>query len=224
MLLTVIPFFLLPAERVCGYLTKLKRLSSDQQLTQKIRPFLTTHSFLISIERQVNDGSRELWILYNDGLAQVDESFSIIHRFDLPPEMSGKYAINVNGLDCDKAGFFWFATEGKGLCRYNPVDTSFICIKSNPQDPYALRSDYLSNVMVDRDQNVWVSSNHGISCLSRQSLRFYNSAISGGTLQASMLHEIDGKDYVVMAKSKQDGTQEVAMASLDLRPFGSTSI
>ena len=29
-----------------------------------------------------------------------------------------------------------------------------------------------------------------------------------------MLYEIDGKDFVIMAKSKQDGTQEVAMASL----------
>ena len=127
-------------------------------------------------------------------------------------------------LHCDRTGFFWLSTGGKGLCRYNPVDSSFICIKSNPQDPYALRTDYLNDVIVDRDQNVWVASNHGISCLSRQSLRFYNSAIQGGTLQASMLHEIGGKDFVIMAKSKQDGTQEVAMASLNPRPFGSTSI
>ena len=152
--------------------------------------------------------------MFNDGLAQVDESFSVVHRFDLPPDMSGKYAIGVSGLHWDKTGSFWLSTGGKGLCRYNPADSSFICIKSNPQDPYALRTDYLNDVMVDRDQNVWVASNHGISCLSRQSLRFYNSAISGGTLQASMLHEIDGKDFVIMAKSKQDGTQEVAMASL----------
>ena len=62
MLLTVIPFFLLPPEGVCGYLTKRKRLSSDHQLTQKIRPFFTTHSFLDFFERQLNDGSRELWI------------------------------------------------------------------------------------------------------------------------------------------------------------------
>ena len=173
------------------------------------------HNAFVSnfFERTLN-GSVELWILYNDGLAQVDESFSVVHRFDLPPEMSGTYAISVNGFASDSTGFFWLATGGNGLCRYNPVDTSFICIKSNPQDPYALRSDYLNYVIVDRDQNVWVSSNHGISCLSRQSLRFYNSTISDGTLQASLLHEIDGKDFVIMAKGKQDGTQEVTMASL----------
>ena len=206
MLLTVIPFFLLPAEEVCGYLTNRKRLSSDHQLTQKIRPFFTTHTFLISLRDnlmmdQKNFGS------YKMGISAGNESFSVVHRFDLPP--------HVSGVHWDKTGSFWLSTRGKGLCRYNPADSSFICIKSNPQDPYALRSDYLNDVIVDRDQNVWVASNHGISCLSQQSLRFYNSAISGSTFLTSMLHEIGGKDVVIMAKSKQDGTQEVAMASLN---------
>ena len=34
----------------------------------------------------------------NDGLAHVDESFSVVHRFDLPPDMAGRYAIGVSGL------------------------------------------------------------------------------------------------------------------------------
>ncbi len=49
--------------------------------------------------------------MFNDGLAQVDESFSVVHRFDLPPDMAGRYAIMFLDFIGTKLDLFGFPQE-----------------------------------------------------------------------------------------------------------------
>ena len=152
----------------------------------------------------------QTWLVDDGAFSRVDTTFSLVQRLALP---GGRSGVGVMGFDRDKKGVFWIATWMQGLCRYDPADSSIVFIKNVLGDPYSLRSDKTGDVLVDRDQNIWVTTFRGISRLRRQDVIFYNTELPGvGRSGVSTVFKSGDSDYVVINKS--DGEHRVMIAPI----------
>lgn len=132
-------------------------------------------------------------LLYNSAVPELLEStaypaelsfviddvglFTVDKKFATPSKqlLAGTNTPKLRNLTRDKFGVFWFVKRSGELCRFDPKDSSIVNFKRNPSDSYAIRSNGLNSVLVDRDQNVWLATiDQGISKLPRRDLRFYN--------------------------------------------------
>jgi hypothetical protein len=77
-----------------------------------------------------------------------------------------------------KGWVFWIISADE-LLRYDPRNNSQTHIKHQDGDPNSYYQDaFLTDVFVDRDQNIWLSTAKGISMLKRQDLTFHNHSIN----------------------------------------------
>ena len=162
----------------------------------------------------------QIWLTVNKGLAIVDKNLSIIQRVDFPKDLPlqkiGPFdIIDIMGMDVNKEGIVWIASDDDGLFRFNPNDNSFINIRNIPGDPFSLKSNDLTGVTVDKDQNVWTTSeDKWISRLSKQSLRF--SYFNIGNLNHVISYQANKKDYLLISKSERQrpGDNEILTARI----------
>ncbi len=87
----------------------------------------------------------------------------------------GLPSIQVIGVAQDRAGYIWVATDN-GLARYDGVD--FTVYRQRPGDPGSLPGNYVTAVVVDREDAIWVAiDGHGLSRLSpdRSEWRHFNA-------------------------------------------------
>ena len=209
---------------------KTKKTFRRPDIAPKDSAFLSNTEIIFIFERRnsnerSDDDRDDLWIVFhrgiNWGFLRIDDNFSIAQRIDLPPEFSDQYnisganlGIELTGLDRDDSGVFWLGTWGNGLIRFNPLDSSIVLLKRNPEDTYSLKSNHLSDVLVDRDQNLWIATDQGLSRLAQPKINFHNTNIAGGLLHTTTLYKVNEKDYVVVDKTKGDGKHELAMAPI----------
>jgi signal transduction histidine kinase/DNA-binding response OmpR family regulator/ligand-binding sensor domain-containing protein len=125
----------------------------------------------------------------------VDENLSVVKRFDFPSWF------RPSGYDIDAEGVFWFHTFDKdGLHRYDPKNDALISIRNNPEDMNSLISNSVNQVKVDRDQNIWITTDRGVSLLQRQKLRFNNFTIPG--MGESSIYHQNEKDFLIITKTR----------------------
>lgn len=123
----------------------------------------------------------DYWLWMDSQLIHVGSSgqtinrldFGEVHeRFDLDKKFNDLHVVSVVQ---DKGGDFWIASQGLGLIYFTPSNNNCINYRKKANDVNSLPSDVLSDVMVDRDQNVWVSTvNKGIVKMRKQSVDFDN--------------------------------------------------
>ena len=107
---------------------------------------------------------------YNDDLCfEIFDLGLIRARHDLSEKgeilVKGLPGPRWRGLKRDKQGIFW-QTINEGLFSFDPEDGSLDTIKSNLEDAYSLRSNSLTGLTIDRDQNIWIATmDRGISKL-----------------------------------------------------------
>lgn len=108
----------------------------------------------------------------------------ILLTINLSSPISSK-AIRVNLFNVDKGltqsavtaviqdsyGFLWIATQD-GLNRYDGY--SFKPYRNNPLDSTSLSSNNINSICEDRDGNIWLGTNFGLSMLNRKSGSFVN--------------------------------------------------
>ena len=118
-----------------------------------------------------------LWIgTYRGGLNVFDPQtgHSVQYRFDendpnsLPDD-------RIYGIAHDAENRLWIGTFGGGVaCLSNPIrelptgnqsriDGHFIRYQSNSRDPQALTNDFVRHLMIDRSENMWVSTNRDVN-------------------------------------------------------------
>lgn len=67
----------------------------------------------------------------------------------------------------DKDGLLYIATYGNGLFIYNPKTQEILGHYTTQKDGF-FNNDYLQDILIDREGNIWVSSETaGLSCMSR---------------------------------------------------------
>ena len=93
---------------------------------------------------------------------------------------------------------FGLAHKVRGLFRLDPKDSSLINIRHVPDDPYSLSSDYVNDVLADRDQNIWISTDKGIDVMRKTLLQFHNYDVRESRVGANSLIEVNNSEQIVM--------------------------
>lgn len=84
---------------------------------------------------------------------QVNSNLSVIKSSQNNLQIKAK---NICSIIEDKSGKFWFATDGKGVCRFDGKSYRYFTKKDG------LSSDYVLSIQEDYDGNIWVTTTDGI--------------------------------------------------------------
>jgi ligand-binding sensor domain-containing protein len=159
----------------------------------------------------------DTWIVdyHQHQLVQLNRDLEITKRTPLSiPD-------NYMSIERDKEGVFWFASQGNGLYRFDPRDDSFENIVNTPGDPNSLRDNFLHDVFVDHNQNIWVGTDQGLSKLRKQNLKFYNVALKGSRLDASAVYQAKDGEYIWIGQKKDNLDIEIRAARFNPQKFDS---
>lgn len=100
-----------------------------------------------------------LWIIDNEANIQ---KLNIVNEIHVGTEKSRIYTAAE-----DKDGLLYIATYGNGLFIYNPKTQEILEHFTTQKDGF-FNNDYLQDILIDREGNIWVSSETaGLSCMSR---------------------------------------------------------
>lgn len=100
-----------------------------------------------------------LWIIDNEANIQ---KLNIVNEIHVGTEKSRIYTAAE-----DKDGLLYIATYGNGLFIYNPKTQEILEHYTTQKDGF-FNNDYLQDILIDREGNIWVSSETaGLSCMSR---------------------------------------------------------
>jgi hypothetical protein len=147
-------------------------------------------------------GAKEhFWVIIDGAMLKLGPDLSVLQRIDFP----SNFALKCFAFAAD--GIIWLGTWNDGIYRLNPVDNSLLNIRNVPGDPHSLNSNTVNDILVDRDQNVWVANEKGISKLLRKNLSFIN--IELGT-RGEIIYKTKDKDFLVVRKYDQ-AAQESAI-------------
>jgi signal transduction histidine kinase/DNA-binding response OmpR family regulator/ligand-binding sensor domain-containing protein len=158
---------------------------------------------------EIFKGEDYSWIWTEEELVKVNLSFKILQRlefktalqqFDIAKSQTGPA---IRSIVQGKDGVFWIASQGLGLIRYNPSDGQLENFRSDLKKEGSLPSDLLFNVMLDRDQNLWMTTvNKGIVKLKKPDIHFYNF-LPGTSTTGIVTYRFLGKDHLVVATNGQ---------------------
>lgn len=105
-----------------------------------------------------------LWVAsYSDGAYRFDYKTETWKNYPYQP--GDKKGIAFNKLTCvypDGKQRLWFATEGRGICKYNYETDDFTTIDERD----GLPNNVVYSILDDKYGNIWLSSNGGISRLN----------------------------------------------------------
>lgn len=110
------------------------------------------------------DSKGFMWFGTNDGLNKYDGYEFTIYK----PKGNKKNQISSNlifSVAEDSQQRLWVGTTGKGLDLFDPKTESFINFRHDPNDPKSLRNDYITRVLVDRHDRLWIATNEGLDMM-----------------------------------------------------------
>ncbi len=93
----------------------------------------------------------------------VKEGSKAFVSFPIPAATENDFSRSVSGLKLiwdikeDKAGNIWFATNGRGVYRFDPVSGGL----TNFSTQEGLCNNYVNGILADKRGNLWFSTQHG---------------------------------------------------------------
>jgi signal transduction histidine kinase/ligand-binding sensor domain-containing protein/DNA-binding response OmpR family regulator len=124
------------------------------------------------------DKENRIWMgYYNKGLGVFDKINSKINVIEsLPGNTQSLQTGCVTSIAKDNTGQLWISMEGGGVDIYNPSTKSFKHVtKSNTSFYSGLTNDNITQVYIDKKQNVWLCSwNEGLFFLKKGTTKFIN--------------------------------------------------
>lgn len=133
-----------------------------------------TGSFSISSNCNVKDGhfqetTKHYTLISNRGtdLVIIDDKANV-QKLKIMDELHMSYdKTHIYSAVEARNGLLYIATYGNGLFIYNPR-THEVCGHYTTQSDGYFNNDYLQDIIIDKEGNIWVSSETaGLSCLSR---------------------------------------------------------
>jgi signal transduction histidine kinase/AraC-like DNA-binding protein/ligand-binding sensor domain-containing protein len=107
-----------------------------------------------------------IWFRTRGSLIKIDSTFSVVGRLE-------NMRPSIHAYDTDEEAI-WFAHNDGGLSRLNVADDSLTVIMADPADRHALQSNVVGDINIDRDMNVWMGTQQGVSRLVKNSIRYQN--------------------------------------------------
>jgi signal transduction histidine kinase/ligand-binding sensor domain-containing protein len=111
------------------------------------------------------------WIYTYSGLFQYDRTKDLIIPTEIPFSKLWhfKYKLeNFDLLECND-GSVWIPADPNGLFKHLPETGEFMNYRHDPDDPYSLSSNEVSDIIEDSDGNLWITTfDAGLNILSRE--------------------------------------------------------
>jgi len=101
----------------------------------------------------------------------------------------------------DRSGIYWAASADRGLFRADMKKGTVINILHRPENPYSLPSNNLRDMLVDRDDNLWVVCENGIGKLQSNPVKVANFTVEGLLDPAILFHESGHEDLLLFSRS-----------------------
>lgn len=137
----------------------------------------------IQSEAFVFDKEGNLWIgTWSFGLNKIEFNSSNKKHYSIkkwrhnPENRNSLSNDNVISLHIDKNGIVWIGTFGGGLCRLDPKTNEF----RNYNTDYGLPNNVIFSIKEDKNENLWLSTDHGISMFNPKEILFQNYTKSDG--------------------------------------------
>jgi len=130
---------------------------------------------------------------YRNELIKLSSNLSIINRYQLPEDLEfNAWAFRNESL--------WLANQGQGIFHVNLTNGTIENYRHNPNDPYSISSDIVWSVYFDKEDNLWMGTEKGVSILRKRYLEFSNWNVEGGMIDASSLFQTKTKEYLILSQ------------------------
>lgn len=142
------------------------------------------------------DRNDNLWIgMDGGGVARLDLKEPKFHIF---PLQEGDYPLLQDYFTkCfyeDGKGRIWFGSQTNGLNIYDPVTLTLKNYKHSKENPHSLPGNVVSSIFCDREGNMWVGHNGGISLFEEKTASFHripmSQIVNYGTLVNNSVNKI----------------------------------
>jgi signal transduction histidine kinase/ligand-binding sensor domain-containing protein/DNA-binding response OmpR family regulator len=152
-------------------------LDEDEKVYSNPSHFNT--AFLNGDVRSITEDTKgNLWIgYYGDGVysySPVTKKFK--RHFNDPKAAEQLKSDVVFAVKADRKGNIWIGTRGGGLCVYHPEKNTFM----RYTDKDGLSNNTINAILIDNNQNVWASTNAGISKYDVNAKKFFNYNVFDG--------------------------------------------
>jgi ligand-binding sensor domain-containing protein len=124
-------------------------------------------------------------------------------------------AFDVALLLEDRAGNFWFSTNGYGICRYNPVTGVF----TNFTKEHGLGSNYVQCMLEDKAGNLWFGERAGGVCRFDSASDRFTSVNGKGCLSSQIMEIVEDKTGNIWFANLYSGLCRYSSASGDFTQF-----
>ena len=127
-----------------------------------------------------NENDSLLWIGTSFGVNLLNKNNGrVLKQFKHHPLENSLSESRVYAIHKDKNNIVWFGTFGAGIDKYDPSTGTF----NNYREYNGLANDIVYSILEDKESNLWISTNYGISRFNTSSEQFTNYGVNDG-LQA----------------------------------------
>lgn len=214
-------FFIVDQDSVLLLATPKGLWTFDKKTKRFSRPYCRANdtevihnSPIVYILQDKGGGENHLWLVAvgeKHQLIKVNEDLSIVHSETHSP-------LDGEVITVDRYGSLWFTTNGHGLYKYDPQDSVLSQIGTRSETQYSLRSNFLRGILVDRDQNIWVTTtNRGVTKIRRSSPLFHNYPIEG-EVTGRAIKRIKNQDYLFISRSRTSANSDNDLLLIAINP------
>lgn len=169
---------------VFSYDLKTKKLKHfEKPLTEENK--ITTGWVNYIVEDVENN---RLWVSYENGLQIIDLTSDKVYKLDNSVEAKNGLVSNyVYSIHQDSEGTFWLGTDGAliEIIEYNLKDTGILELKTNIYTKNeGLLNDVVYGMLEDKEKNLWMSTNKGLTKFNFVTKKF-NTYLDSDGLQAN---------------------------------------
>jgi ligand-binding sensor domain-containing protein/signal transduction histidine kinase len=130
--------------------------------------------------RYIHEEEKDKWWVSSDyglfELVKKNKEFILSRPKALPESF---YSLSVR-LYIKDGNTIWLATTDSGLIRYNTRTKKMVHFRNDPKDPNSLTEDRINIIAFDRQGNLLVGHDYGLSILKKDSLKFENYPYQNG--------------------------------------------
>lgn len=119
------------------------------------------------------DDQDNLWIpTWGGGINKLSKLYKFEHFYFISGKDKGLTDNTIYNFYEDAEGFVWIATEGGGVCRFNPEELNFNCYQNEPNNENSLLSDDTYTVVGDGKGILWIATWEGVSRFDTKTGKF----------------------------------------------------
>jgi len=105
-----------------------------------------------------------LWLATENGLSKLNTNNRIFENYYHNPRSKNSPASNdIIALECKDDSVLWIGTFGKGVDRLNLLTWDFTHFKRREKDPFSLPHNYIRDILIDKNNTVWIGTEFGLA-------------------------------------------------------------